>query len=147
MIAVVLVRNPNFNLYMKQPNNIILADSISAFIGGIVTLALSSLLSEWYHLSSALILFIGFVNILYGCYSGFISFRLLSGNYIKNEFVIILIIANSLWAGHCFTQVWYLQDISSIFGLLHLGLEGLYVIGLAYLEVKFLLSILNPKKP
>ncbi|TGN13166.1 hypothetical protein [Leptospira ilyithenensis] len=128
---------------MKNQKLIILTDSISALIAGLFTLALSSKISDWYQWPDELTLFMGFINIMYGCYSGFISIRLLSGNFILKENVIILILANCLWAGHCFTQIWYLQNISSIYGLSQLGFEGIYVIGLAYLEAKFLLPYLK----
>ncbi|MBM9576501.1 hypothetical protein JWG45_04965 [Leptospira sp. 201903070] len=124
---------------MKTQKKIALADSVSAFIAGAFTLIFSSFLCEWYRWPLHLILFIGMVNMLYGFYSGFISFRFITGNLVAKEIIILLIIANSLWGGYCLTQIFYLQSSSSILGLLHLGFEAIYVLGLAYWEAKILL--------
>ena len=59
---------------------------------------------------------------------------------VLNEKITVLILANCIWAGHCFTQVWNHYSNFSIFGSLHLGFEGIYVIVLAYFEARFLLA-------
>ncbi len=125
---------------MKLQKIILLIDSLSGLIAGIFVLLLYSYFSAWYNWSREQTLFIGFTNLLYGSYSGFILYQFTRGNLVLNEKITVLILANCIWAGHCFTQVWNHYSNFSIFGSLHLGFEGIYVIVLAYFEARFLLA-------
>ena len=53
--------------------------------------------------------------------------------------VIILVIFNSIWAGHCLTQIWYQWETWTFFGINHLALEAAYVSFLAFVECRYVL--------
>ena len=102
-------------------------------------IVLSPILTPWYGWSANFTLYIGLVNIGYGCYSGFLTLRLKRKERLTRGTVILLIIANSVWLGQCLTQTWWLYGNVSYLGLAHLMGEGLYVGGLAYLEARIVL--------
>jgi len=124
---------------MKKPLTILAMDSLAALAAGVGTLLLSSYLTRWYAWPEGFALFIGAVNIAYGMYSGPLALRLKRTGRMSRTAVILLIIANSIWAGQCFTQAWRLFETASILGLGHLIFEGLFVSGLAFLEAKHVL--------
>lgn len=124
---------------MSKPINILSIDSLGGLMAGFLTLILSPLLAQWYGWTIEFVWFVGASNIVYGCFSGSVVLYSRQKNSIPNRMTIFLILANSLWAGQCFTQVWWLQDQASFFGIAHLILEGFYVGILAYWEAKVIL--------
>ena len=82
--------------------------------------------------------FMGFVNLLYGCYSGTLYLILRRRNAVPRSGIIALILANSAWAGVCFSSAWWLP--SSLPGTSHLLFEGAFVLGLAFLDARFVLD-------
>ncbi len=125
---------------MKKAGEILTIDSAGALVVGSLTVVLAPMLTIWHGWSEGFALFVGLVNIAYGCFSGFLAFRLnRTGQFSRNS-IIILVIANAVWAGHCFTQVWWLIPSATWLGLSHLIFEGIYVIILAFFEARIVLT-------
>ncbi len=75
---------------------------------------------------------------MYGCFSGALVLITRRSERVPLVGAILLIIANSLWAGQCFAQIWWLSQTGEppILLLVHMGLEALFVLGLAFLEAR-----------
>lgn len=105
-------------------------DSVGGLIVGLVMLLLSDYLASWYGLSRGFIIFIALVNIIYGCY----SFSLLVRVKRPLSLIVLLVIANLVWAVLCMLWVVIFAQTASFFGIAHLLGEAVFVGGLAYLE-------------
>ena len=114
-------------------------DSLAGLCAGLVTVILSSILTQWYGWPVAFVLFVGGVNIGYGCYSGVLAILFRKKQILARPAIAVLVLANSLWAGQCLTQVWWLRETATPLGLGILGFEALFVLGLAYLEARIIL--------
>jgi predicted membrane-bound spermidine synthase len=118
-------------------------DSLGALTVGLVMLLLSQWLSSWYALPRGFIIFMGLVNLAYGCY----SFSLLVKIKRPLSLIVVLVIANLGWAVLCVLWAVIFAQSASPFGTIHLLGEALFVGGLAYLEWRnreFLLT--NPSR-
>jgi hypothetical protein len=95
-----------------------------------LVVSLHQLLADLHNLPAGIILFIGCVNIAYGCFSLSITLR-------RNRSVAIvgaLAIANIIWLPVCLVIAGaYLSQIT-ILGGLHVIGEGIYVAGLGVFE-------------
>ena len=126
---------------LKRAQIVLSVDSLGALVAGCTTILAAHILSAWYGWSGGFTLFVGLVNIGYGCYSGVLALHLRWKTRLSRWTIIVLIAANSIWAVQCFTQVGLLSGSASFFGLSHLLLEGLWVGGLAYLEARIALPV------
>ena len=115
---------------MDFRSRLLWVDGGAGFSAGILMLALNSWLSALHNLPSGLLLFIGIANVVYGMY----SLTLASRSRRPAGAIWLLITANSLWVIHCLVQVMYWWEGISIWGILHLGGEGIIVGTLAFLE-------------
>lgn len=118
---------------MKCRRNILLVDGIAASCAGISVILLLTWLQDLYQLPKELLMSIAFTNLLYAAYS-------LSLSQLKNIsvfLIIALVTANSIWVINCLRLAVNYYDIASIFGLLHLLGEALFVAALAYFEWKW----------
>lgn len=111
-------------------------DGSAACVAGVVVLALHDALAQLHGFSRALVLFIGAVNLAYSCYSGTLAVRASRGHTPTRRAIDILVAANLAWAAVCAAIVAVTADTASIFGLAHVGLEGLFVGALAGLEYR-----------
>lgn len=128
---------------MKQARFLLTLDSSGALIVGIFVLLFYSLISNLTGWSESFTRIEGFANLLYGSYSGILLLLFRKG-ILNRVFVIILIIANTLWGLQCFVQVWRLQEEATYIGTAALLLEGIYLLTLAYLESRFVLPQCTP---
>lgn len=87
-------------------------------------------LSSLYHLPKNVIIFIGCVNLLYACYS------FLLANYKNRSILLInmLVVANSMWGLICLIMLWMFWQEITIFAIIHILGEGIFVSSLARLE-------------
>ena len=110
--------------------NLLWFDGSGALVAGILVLFLTPWLSELHSLPRNLLYFTGAINILYSFYSLPLAF-------MKNRtvgMVSFLAIANMAWMPVCFVLGFlYLQE-ASVFGLIHLFGEGVFVGGLGFVE-------------
>ena len=129
---------------MKRAVSILSVDSLAGMAVGALTLALTPLLTgEYFAWPIGYVLWIGGANLLYGCYSGVLALRARRTGSIWQAGVILLIIANSVWAGQCFAQIWWLLKSGEppLLMLLHMGLEGVFVAALSFVEAKLVLPV------
>ncbi len=115
---------------MDFRSRILWIDGIGGAVVGLVVLALHGWLASLYQLPIEFILFMGLINLLYGCYSLPLAFRKKRPLHL----IIILIIGNLAWAALCFWWAYSFRETASIFGMIHLIGEGIYVGGLGLVE-------------
>lgn len=100
---------------------------------GTLTLIFSAWLSELYALPRELVMAFGMANLLYGCY----SFSLVLRQHRPMYLIMLLIIANAVWAVICFILSGYYAGTATVLGQIQLVGEGIFVGGLAWLEWKY----------
>ena len=115
---------------MDWRKNLLWIDCSGAALVGVVVLLLSGWLSELHRLPQDFVLFMGWVNLGYGAY----SFSLVRRAKRPLSLIRLLVAANLLWMVLCLYWTWLYFEQASIFGLLHVGGEGLYVGVLGLLE-------------
>ncbi|PJZ77071.1 hypothetical protein [Leptospira neocaledonica] len=123
---------------MKEARFILTLDSAGALIAGAFILLFSSIISNLTGWQESFTCIEGFVNLIYGSYSGILLLLFRKEN-LHRVFVFILIMANSLWGLQCLAQAWRLKEEATHIGTVVLLLEGIYLVALGYLEAKFVL--------
>ena len=111
--------------------NLLWIDCSGGAVVGAAVLILSGWLSEWYQLPRSLVLFMGAVNLAYASFSFSLAVR------AKRPIGLIrlLALANMAWAlFFCWPVAFAYRDTASIWALVHLVGEGIYVGCLGYLE-------------
>ena len=61
---------------LKRAQIVLSVDSLGALVAGCTTILAAPILSAWYGWSGGFTLFVGLVNIGYGCYSGVLALHL-----------------------------------------------------------------------
>ncbi len=112
------------------PRRLLWIDGLAAASAGLIVLLLRGWLVDWYSLPAEFLLLIGAVNLLYSLYS--LPLALLSRR--PRLFILFLVIANLTWATLCIVWSIYYAATASVFGMIHLIGEGLFVAILAGLE-------------
>lgn len=105
-------------------------DSGAGLLNGVTTLTLCAWLSDLYSLPRPMLVAMGVTNLAYGTYSGLLASR----TRRPMALIVVLVIANALWAIGCLLAAFRLADSASGVGLAQLLAEGLLVGGLAALE-------------
>ncbi len=105
-------------------------DAMSGLTAGVIVLALCRWLSLCYGLPWKFIMFMGVVNLTYGCYSLWLA-RLRVRPMV---WVALLPVANAAWTIACFGFAGFFSQTANVLGLVHLMGEGVYVGTLASLE-------------
>lgn len=108
-------------------------DSGAGLSVGVTVLALTGWLSRLYGLPEGLLVFLGCVNIGYGCYSGSLAMR----GPRHQHWINALVIANASWAVVCVALVIRFLGSATALGITVLLLEAAFVGGLAGLEWRF----------
>lgn len=108
-------------------------------MAGALVLALHGPVARFYGLSVGVVCFVAVVNLAYGSYSSSLVWRVSRsrGTFPSRRAVELLIVANALWPLVCAGLLFATRASASIFGQLHLALEGLYVLGLAVVEARY----------
>ena len=105
-------------------------DCSAGALVGITVLLFHGWLSDLFQLPVRLVFVMGVANLVYASYSFSLALRQ------KRPLMLIklLVLANFTWAALCF--IWFATffTTASVFGLAQLGLEGLFVGGLALQE-------------
>lgn len=116
---------------MKIAKHILWIDCTAS--AGLIVLLAVPWLSQLYHLPKEIIVFVGCVNLLYACY----SFTL--ANYKKCTLFLIniLVIANSIWVLVCLIMLWQFWQEMTIFAVIHIAGEVVFVGALARLEYQW----------
>lgn len=128
---------------MRVVNKLLWIDCTAAALAGVVVLVCSGWLSQWYALPRALLLFVGVVNLLYAS----CSFSLAVRAKRPQALIVLLVIANGLWAAACLVMAARFAGTATFFGLAHLLGEAVFVGGLACLEWKWRRQLLTAAAP
>ncbi|WP_328822279.1 hypothetical protein [Aquipseudomonas guryensis] len=115
-------------------------DGLAAASAGVLMLAIGDRLSDWYQLSPALLHLIGLVSLGYATYSLSLAMRARR----PPTLIVLLVIANSLWAAACLRWAVVFAPTASPWGLAHLLGEGAFVGGLALLEWRWRARLARP---
>jgi hypothetical protein len=121
---------------------ILTLDGSGGLVAGALVLALHGPVARFYGLSVGVVSFVAVVNLAYGAYSSTLVWRASRGTFPSRRAVELLIVANALWPLVCAGLLFTTRGSASIFGQLHLGLEGLYVLGLAAIEARYVRPLL-----
>ena len=105
-------------------------DGSAGAVVGVLVLALSGWLSGWYGLPRDFVIFMGWANLAYGCY----SLTLASRPKRPIAFIWLLIVANLTWAVHCVRWAVVFHESATLLGHAQLLGEAFFVGGLAILE-------------
>lgn len=105
-------------------------DCIGGLLAGSLVLPLSHMVASWDGLPQGVIIFTGAANLIYGCFSLNLALR----EKRSMTMISILAWANMFWLLVCclLTATWWSQI--SLFGIVHLIGEGIYVAGLGAVE-------------
>ena len=109
---------------------IIYTDSFAGISVGVFTLIFWQFLANLYSVSGEVIILVGTMNVLYGCF----AFRLLNYKRRTITSVRLLAKANFLWVLCCVVLFTLHLHKASVWGLMHFAIEALFVGLLALLE-------------
>ena len=115
---------------MRVLRSLLWIDCGAGLLDGALTLAFSGWLSRLYALPVDLLIVMGVANVMYGTF----SFSLARRGFRPRALIVLLVVANALWAGLCGLTAIVVAANASKFGLAHLLVESLLVGGLARLE-------------
>ena len=109
---------------------IIYTDSFAGVSVGVFTLIFWRFLANLYSVSGEIIILVGTMNVLYGCF----AFSLLKSKRRTITSVRLLAKANFLWVLCCVVLLILHLHKASVWGLMHFAIEALFVGLLALLE-------------
>lgn len=118
---------------MNLRRKLLWIDGLAGLLGGASLFLTIDLLEKWYNIPRGTLVFIGLANLTYATYSLSIA-RLKKRPAIL---IVILVTANLTWALNCLRMAVTFWDTASIFGLIHLIGEAIFVGGLACLEWRY----------
>lgn len=117
---------------------ILKCDSGGGLVVGAGVLVLHTWLAELTGLAPQVVLFMGVMNVGYGCYSGALLLRAIKTGRAPRRSADILIVANFIWVLVCAGIAARSWAALTWIGIGNLALEMTIVGGLAVVEVKFL---------
>jgi hypothetical protein len=116
-------------------------DGLAGLTVGVLVLTLRPFVVSFYGLSLEVVTFIGLANM------GYSVFGIILGALRARKAALLysLILANFIWGAVCVVMAARLWSTAGIFGLAHIIGEGLFVTGLALLELRHRREILSPR--
>lgn len=115
---------------MRVFRSLLWIDCSAGLLNGVLTLAFSGWLSRLYALPVDLLIVMGVANVAYGTF----SFSLARRGVRPRALIVLLVVANALWAVLCGLTAIIVASNASRFGVAQLLVEGSLVGGLAALE-------------
>ncbi|WP_309721964.1 hypothetical protein [Armatimonas sp.] len=106
-------------------------DCTGGFLVGVAVLLARGWLARLYALPDNLLLVMGACNLAYACFSYLLA---VAPRYRTKSRIGALALANLCWAVGCFVMGAIYLRVASVFGLVHLIGEGIYVGALGILE-------------
>jgi len=117
---------------VKASDRILWVDCLGGLAVGLIVFVFCRLISEWQNLPLKVVLLMGAANLIYGCYSLYVTTR----KQRPSGLVKLLSIANMVWLLVCSAIVVMYWSQISLFGMAHVIGEGIYVAGLGFVEWK-----------
>jgi hypothetical protein len=118
---------------MNFSRHLLWIDGTAGLLAGVSLFLTLDWFEELYNIPRGTLVFIGLANLTYATYS-------LSIARLKKRpgiLIVILVIANLGWALNCLRMAITLGDTASIFGMIQLIGEAIFVGGLACLEWRY----------
>jgi hypothetical protein len=118
---------------MNLRRQLLWIDGLAGLLAGASLFLTIDWLEQWYNIPRGTLVFIGIANLTYATYS-------LSIAMLKKRpaiLIVILVTANLTWALNCLRMAITFGETASIFGLIHLIGEAIFVGGLAFLEWRY----------
>ncbi|WP_395137761.1 hypothetical protein [Armatimonas sp.] len=116
---------------MSRRSNLLWIDCTGGLLVGVAVLLTQGWLARLYALPSNLLLVMGCCNLAYACFSLWLAVAPRQRTVSR---IGALALANLFWAVGCFIMVAVYLRVASVFGLVHLIGEGVYVGALGILE-------------
>jgi len=117
---------------VKASDRILWVDCLGGLAVGLIVFVFCRLISEWQNLPLKVVLLMGAANLIYGCYSLYVTTR----KQRPSGLVKLLSIANMVWLLVCSAIVVMYWSQISLFGMANVIGEGIYVAGLGFVEWK-----------
>jgi predicted permease len=114
----------------RRAPTILWIDCLGGLIAGVLVLALAGWLAPLEGVPRGVLLFTGAMNLVYGSY----SLSLVLRRWRSRAAVYALVAANAAWLPVCLVLTALCWGTITVFGILHLVGEGVYVGGLALAE-------------
>ena len=124
---------------MRIIKKLLWVDCAAAALAGVVVLLFSEGLSHLYSMPQGLLRLNGLISLLYAAYSLSLAIRPTR----PRPLVILLVIANGIWAVVCLAVAVNLALTATFLGIGHLVGEAIFVGGLAGLEWKWREQLLS----
>lgn len=119
-----------------RAQRILWLDSGAAASAGLLMLTLQGWLAPLYGFPLALVRFMAAANLTYALYSGSLALRARRIGRLPRLRIDALVLANLTWTCACAAMVFFSWPWSRAFGVAQLVAEGLFVAGLAVLELR-----------
>ena len=116
---------------------ILALDGAGGLVVGALLLVLLRPVAAFYGLSHGVAAFVAIANVAYGSYSSSLAYRAFHGKPPSRRAVDAIIVANATWTLVCVALLVATWGEAGVFGQLHIGAEGLYVLALAGVEARF----------
>ncbi|MCA9130449.1 MAG: hypothetical protein KDB22_25345 [Planctomycetales bacterium] len=122
---------------MKTRNWILWTDCLGGLFVGLLVLLVHRLLSQLEGLPRLVVISMGIANLIYGSYSLFVTTR------TRRPIVLIrvLAIANVIWLFVCVAILFLWFDTVTVFGMILILGEGIYVAALGLAEWRWQISL------
>lgn len=115
-------------------------DCVAGFTGGTLVVSFKEWLSDLHAFPEDLVLFLGLSNLAYASYSLTLATRASMGRTPSRRSIELLVIANAAWVLVCASVIASTWPFATVFGLAHVGLEGLFVGSLAFTQYRVILE-------
>lgn len=116
---------------------ILALDGVGGLVVGALLLVFLRPVAAFYGLSLGVAAFVAAANVAYGSYSSSLAYRAFHGKPPSRRAVDAIIVANATWTLVCGSLLVATWGQAGVFGQLHIGAEGLYVLVLAGVEARF----------
>ena len=116
---------------------ILAVDGVGGLAVGVLMMVVLRPLAALYGLPWGVVTFVAAANVAYGSYSSTLAYRASRGKEASRRAVDVLILANTMWTLVCTALLVATWGTAGLFGQLHIGAEGLYVLALAVVEARY----------
>lgn len=118
----------------RRARRLLQFDSSAGLVAGLLMLTVRDWLAALTGLPVPVVLFVAVANLAYGGYSGWLVMIARRRGMPSRRAVTVLIVANVAWAGVCAMLLARFGALATVFGWLHLVLEGALVASLGLVE-------------
>ena len=118
----------------RRARRLLRLDSTAGLLAGLLMLVSHEWLAALTGMPVPVVLFVAVANLVYGSYSGWLVTTAQRRGLPSRRVVTVLIVANVAWAVVCAALLARFGASATVFGWLHLVLEGVFVAALGLVE-------------